>query len=78
MQTIRIECDQRFLKPHSEIERVFKEHGRFDATEIATRAAGPDPIFVEVDDETQAHNIAEGLNRLTGVRATVNSLSNEK
>lgn len=78
MQRIQIECDQRFLKPHSEIERVLKQHGSLDATEIANRAAGPDPIYVNIDDETQAKSIAAALNKLHGVRATVHSLANDE
>ena len=73
MPRVRIECDQRFLKPHSDIESALQRHGMRDAKEIANLASGPDPVFINVDDIDQAKGLAESLNQITDVKATVES-----
>jgi len=71
MAILRIECDQRFLKPHSKIESALGKYGRLDATEIANLALGAEPVFVEVEDRAHAEKLAETLNQIIGVWATV-------
>jgi hypothetical protein len=73
MPKVKVVCDQRFLKPHSDIEGALQRHGRSDAREIANLAAGPDPVFIEVDDPIRAKELAESLNQIADVRATVES-----
>jgi uncharacterized phage-associated protein len=68
---VKIECDQRFLKPHSQIERVLQEHGRLDAKELADVASGDKPFFIEVEDIAHAERLAESLNQIMDVKATV-------
>jgi hypothetical protein len=71
MPRIRIECDQRFLKPHSEIESALRKHGRVDARKIADLASGPHAVFIEVHDSEQAEDLVDTLNEITDVRATI-------
>jgi len=74
MPRVKIEWDQRpFLKPHSDIENALKRHGRRDARDVADRFSGPDPIFFDVHDIADGKGLAQSLNQIAGVKATVES-----
>ena len=73
MPKVKIECNQEGLKPHSEIENALKEHGWLEAKELADLASGDKPIFIEVESIAQAEKLAESLNQIMDVRATVES-----
>lgn len=77
MPRIRIECDQRFLKPHSQIESALRKHGIVDARKIADLASGPHAVFFEVDDLQEAKELVDSFNEITDVRATIVDESEE-
>jgi hypothetical protein len=71
MAKIRIECDQRFLKPMSDIESALRKHGRLDAREITLQACGPNPVVIELEDLAQAEQLASSLNEILDVQASI-------
>ena len=71
MARIRLECDQRVLKPLSEIESALRKHGRLDANEIAILACGPNPVLIELEDMAQAEQLARSLNEILDVQASL-------